>query len=233
MSNKRFKPQDSQKGFQGYPVATIAGFRVDFDQIGKLICTALFLGVAVVAFAEDTMTVYELLAPETHQFAIRYDVSAVEPGSTRFFNIIRPGSEASGEKVMDRSTGKEIPFEMTTGKEAKAAGQAESDTSDETRFIKVLLPHPVPENGEFRLRILKTYKDPKSYFADGDRVVFERSLSVKRNVIVLPAGYELIESISPVMVDTDANGRIRVSLVNDRDDEVSVRLVGRKLKGSP
>src|SRR4029450_11675527 len=98
-----------------------------------------------------------------------YDVSATVPGSTVYFNIIRPGSEASDERAIDRSTGKDLQFVLTNGKEAKSAGQAEADTGDETSFIKIKLPHPVPEQGEFRLRILKTYKDSKSYFADGPR----------------------------------------------------------------
>lgn len=183
-----------------------------------------------ILIADDTMTQYELLAPESHQFAIRYDVSALEPGSSVYFNIIRPGSEASGERVVDRASGKEIKFEMSTGKEAKAAGQAEPDTEDSTPFIKVLLPRPVPKNGEFRLRIFKTYKDAKSYFQQGDKIIFDRSLFIKRNTIVLPPGYELMGSNVPVIVSTEADGRVKVSLINDRDDEIAVRVTGRKIK---
>ena len=40
--------------------------------------------------------------------------------------------------------------------------------------------------------ILKTYKDEKSYYRDGDAIVFSRSLGIKRNSVVLPAGYEVI-----------------------------------------
>src|SRR5687767_14076242 len=141
----------------------------------------LFFFFAFLSFlsAEDILTQYELLTPESHRFAIRYDVSATEPGSSVYFNIIRPGSEASDEKVLDRASGKEIPFEMSTGKEAKAAKQAEEDTEDHTPFIKVKLPRPVPAGGEYRLRILKTYRDPKSYYSERNTVVFERSLSIK------------------------------------------------------
>lgn len=189
-----------------------------------------FILLSSTARAEDTMTQYELLAPESHKFAIRYDVSALGPGSTVYFNIIRPGSEASDERVIDRASGQEIKFEMSTGKEAKAAGQAEPETDDKTPFIKVTLPRPVPKNGEFRLRIYKTYKDPKSYFQQGDKIIFERSLSIKRNTILLPGGYELLESTVPVMVSTEADGRVKVSLINDRDDEIAVKVVGRRSK---
>ena len=195
----------------------------------RFLCLLLLVRPSLL-FAEDTMTQYELLAPETHKFAIRYDVSALEPGSTVYFNIIRPGSEATDEKVFDRASGKEIQFEISTGKEAKAAGQAEADTEDKTPFIKVHLPRPVPKNGEFRLRILKTYRDAKSYFQQGDKVIFERSLSIKRNTIVLPPGYELLESTVPVIVSTETDGRVKVSLINDRNDEIAVRIVGRRVK---
>ena len=178
----------------------------------------------------DEMTVYELLDPSTHKFAIQYDVSATEAGSKAYFNIIRPGSEATDEKVIDRATGKEIPFHLSDGKEAKAAGLADKDTPDETKFIKIPLSHPVPEGGEYRLRIFKTYADSKSYFIENNLLVFDRSLGVKRNVIILPAGYELISCTVPVMVSQEADGRIKVSMVNDRDDELGTRITARKLK---
>jgi hypothetical protein len=179
--------------------------------------------------AMDEMTVYDLLAPDTHQFAIRYDVSATEPGSKAYFNIVRPGSEASDEKVFDRATGKELEFVMTDGKEAKTSGQADSETKDETKFIKIILPHPVPQDGEYRLRIYKTYKDSKSYYTEGNRIIFDRSLGVKRNVILLPKGYELISCSVPAIVSTEPDGRIKISMVNDRNDELGVKIAGRKL----
>jgi hypothetical protein len=177
----------------------------------------------------DEMTVYELLAPETHQFAIQYDVSATEPGSKLYFNIIRPGSEATNEKVTDRGTGKELKFELTTAKEAKANNQGDPEVGDDTKYIKIFLPHPVPKDGEYRLRIFKTYRDPKSYFQESDTIVFERSLGVKRNVILLPQNYELIASSVPVIVSLEPDHRIKISMVNDRQDELGVRIVARKL----
>ncbi|HEY7160523.1 MAG TPA: hypothetical protein VH815_04655 [Acidobacteriota bacterium] len=195
----------------------------------------LFLFVATIfiplaANAMDEMTVYELLAPDTHKFAIRYDVSATEEGSKFYFNIIRPGSKASDEKVLDRATGKELPFEVADAKEAKASGQADKDTPDDTKFIKISLPHPVPKDGEYRLRILKTYEDPKSYFVENDLLIFDRSLGVKRNMVILPAGYELVGSTVPVMVDIGEDNRVRISMVNDRDDELGVKITARKIK---
>jgi hypothetical protein len=79
------------------------------------------------------------------------------------------------------------------------------------------------------LRIYKTYKDAKSYYSEGDRIIFDRSLGVKRNVILLPKGYELISSSVPVIVSTELDGRVKLSMVNDRNDELGVKIVGRKL----
>ena len=54
--------------------------------------------------AADEFTLYDLLPPETHQFAITYDVTATHEGAQFFFNPIRPGSVATNERVIERST---------------------------------------------------------------------------------------------------------------------------------
>lgn len=189
----------------------------------------ILAALAFPAIAMDESTVYDLLQPESHQFAIQYDTATDRAGVTTYYNIIRPGSEASDEKVFDRGTGKELPFEAADGKEAKKDGWADPDTKDDTHFVRVRLPHPVPQGGEFRIRILKTYKDPKSYYTDSSgAIVFDRSLGIKRNIVILPAGFELVGCSVPAMVDIQ-NGRVRVSMVNDRDDELQVKITGRKL----
>src|SRR5215472_10063565 len=96
----------------------------------------LFLLVAPAA-ASDEFTLYELLAPETHQFAITYDVTQTREGAPFFFNPIRPGSTASKERVIERSTGKELKFESVSGKDAKASGLVGARTGDNDLFIKV------------------------------------------------------------------------------------------------
>jgi hypothetical protein len=59
--------------------------------------------------------------------------------------------------------------------------------------------------------------------------VFDRPLGIKRNVVVLPKGYELIGSQSPGIVSTDPDGRVRISFLNDRDDQLPVKIIARKL----
>jgi hypothetical protein len=201
-----------------------------------LTCTRMFprialaaLAVCAGAFAADEMTLYELLPPDTHQFAIVYDVSQTREGARFFLNPIRPGSTASKEKVIDRATGKDLPFEVVTGKDAKAAGLVQARAADDALYLKVELPGPVPKNGETRIRILKTYTDAPSYYVNnnGD-LIFDRPLGIKRNVIVLPAGWELIGSASPGIVSTQTDGRIRVSFLNDRDDQLPVKITARR-----
>lgn len=181
------------------------------------------------AVAADDFTVYDLLPPETHQFAIIYDVTQTREGAQFFFNPIRPGSTASKERVIERNSGKELQFETVSGKEAKTSGLVSADTKDDTQFIRVHLPGPVPKGGETRIRIFKTYTDAASYYLKDDRLVFERPLGIKRNVVILPAGWEVVECASPAMVSTAADGRIHASFLNDRDDQLPVKIVARRL----
>ncbi len=179
--------------------------------------------------AADEFTLYELLPPETHQFAITYDVTTTREGAQYFFNPIRPGSTATRERVIERSTGKELKFETVSGKDAKATGLVPPETPDKAEFIEVSLPGPVPKGGQTRIRIFKTYTDAPSYTVTDGQLVFVRPLGIKRNVVLLPQGWELVECASPGIVSTDADGRIRVSFLNDRDDQLPVKIVARRL----
>lgn len=193
----------------------------------KILLVLPFL--VLTAAASDEFTLYELLAPETHQFAITYDVTTAREGAQFFFNPIRPGSTASKERVIERSTGKELKFEVVSGKDAKTTGLVPAETKDDAQFIKVYLPAPVPKGGETRLRIFKTYTDAPSYYLKDGQLVFDRPLGIKRNVVLLPPGWELVGSASPAIVSTDADGRVRVSFLNDRDDQLPVKIVARRL----
>jgi hypothetical protein len=195
----------------------------------RLAIAFLALALSSPLLAKDDFTVYDLLAPESHQFAIVYDVTDAREGAELFFNPIRRGSIASKERVLDRATGKELPFEVVSGKEAKSSGLVSPQTADDDQFIRVHLAKAVPKNGETRIRIIKTYTDAASYFVKDGQLVFARPLGIKRNVVLLPKGWELIECASPGIVSTDADGRVRVSFLNDRDDQLPVKIVARRL----
>jgi hypothetical protein len=189
----------------------------------------IVLLICLSASAADEFTLYELLAPESHQFAITYDVTETREGAQFFFNPIRPGSVATKERVVERSSGNPLKFETVSGKEAKTTGLLPPTTKDDAQFIKIHLPGPVPKGGETRIRIFKTYTDAASYYLKDGKLVFERPLGIKRNVVLLPQGWELIECASPGIVSTGPDGRIRVSFLNDRDDQLPVKIVARRL----
>ena len=188
-------------------------------------------GTAVRQTERDEYTSYELLAPDTHQFRILYDVTATTPGARFYFNAIRKGSEASDERVIDAATGASAPFEIVSGADARASGHPEADL--DTRYIKVTLARPVPAGGGVRLRIAKTYKDAGSYARDGQGIVFKRSLGIRRNKVVLPPGYELVACNVPSQVLEDAGGRIAISFMNANPGAADLALRARPLPPRP
>ncbi|MBC7897478.1 MAG: hypothetical protein H7066_18815 [Cytophagaceae bacterium] len=175
----------------------------------------------------DHYTRYELLAPGTAKFRIIYEVTATTAGATRYFNPIRRGSIATDESVFDRATGKPLRFSVVNGREAAASGVRGADSTGE--YIAVVLSRPVPKDGEQRILIDKTYEDARSYLAGGDTIVFTRPLGIKKNSVVLPAGYELVAVNYPSQVRTEADGRVRVSFMNIGPAEVPYVVRGRRL----
>ncbi len=176
---------------------------------------------------DDEYTRYELLAPETQSFRIYYDVTATALGATFYYNGLRKGSEHIIHGVTDLMTGAPLEWKVVKGDVARENGLPRAAAEDE--FLQVKLARPVPAGGEARMRIDKTYKDAASYFRDGDKIVFARSLGIKRNSVVLPAGYELIACNYPSQIRTEADGRIRVSFMNPGPAAVPYRVEARRL----
>ena len=70
---------------------------------------------------------------------------------------------------VDAMTGKPLEFAVVSGAEAKKDPlMARADEG--TDYIRVTLARPVPENGQGRVVIVKTYKDAKSYYLMGRRL---------------------------------------------------------------
>jgi len=182
---------------------------------------------APVPVESDEYTRYELLAPGSARFHILYEVTASSPGARQFFNPIRKGSEASDERVFDLATGKPVAFKVVSGDEARRGGLADAEA--DVSYLRIELARPVPEDGGVRLLIEKTYRDPKSYFEEGDRLVFSRSLGVPRNAVVFPAGYEIVFCNVAAQVAREPDGRIRVSFMNPGPDAVNAVIRARRL----
>src|SRR6266704_3636033 len=112
--------------------------------MGLLCILAGCSAVAGQYISADTYTRYELLAPESHQFKIYYEVTETRAGGRFHFNAIREGSEASDESVIDLATGKPVKFEVVTGAQAKTNSPNENFPAT-AHYIKVYLAHPIPE----------------------------------------------------------------------------------------
>jgi hypothetical protein len=196
-----------------------------------LVVLALLSGVVRAQYiSADTYTRYELLAPETHQFKIYYEVTETRVGSLYHFNQIREGSEASDESVIDLATGKPLKFEVVSGAQARADSPAENLAAN-AKYIKVFLAHPIAERSEYRLAIIKTYKDDKSYYTEGDQIVFKRPLGIPRDSIVLPAGYEIVSCSVATQVLREADGRLKLAFVNPGSGgQLEVTIRAKKLK---
>src|SRR5277367_5310224 len=177
----------------------------------------------------DAYTRYELLAPDTASFKIYYEVTATTAGARFYYNPIRKGSVASDESVYDAMLGTPLHFDVVSGAEARK-DPLMPDADLDTNYIKVTLARPVPEHGRGRVVIVKTYKDPKSYYLDGKTIVFNRPLGVKRNKVVLPPGYEVVGLTVPSQILTEKDGRIAVSFLHAGAGEVP--LVLRAAKGA-
>jgi len=178
----------------------------------------------------DAYTRYELLSPGSAKFRIVYEVTATTPGARYYFNPIRKGSVASDERVTDRATGAPLAFDIVNGTVARAGGVRGADSTQE--YIRVTLARPVPpDGGESRVLIDKTYEDAKSYHLEGDTLVFNRPLGIKRNAVVLPSGYELVACNYPSQVLQELDGRIKVSFWNATPAEAPLVLRARKAAG--
>jgi len=173
----------------------------------------LYFPTAVKQTESDEYTRYELLAPGSASFRIRYEVTATTAGAKFFYNPIRKGSTATDEGVYDAMLGTPLHFEVVTGADARK-DPLMPDADPETRYIRVTLARPVPEQGGARMVILKTYQDSKSYYLEGKTLVFDRLLGVKRNKVVLPPGYEVVGLTVPSQILSESDGRLAISFLH-------------------
>jgi hypothetical protein len=177
----------------------------------------------------DDYTRYELLAPGSGKFRILYEVTATTAASTQFFNVIRKGSVASDERVIDVMTGKPLVFDVVSGSVAREGGVRNADST--TQYIRITLARPVARDGETRVLIDKTYYDTASYHMlgpRGDTLAFDRSLGIKRNSVVLPAGFELISVNFPSQILQEPDGRLKVSFLNNTPSEAPLQIRARR-----
>ena len=137
--------------------------------------------------------------------------------------------------MIDLATGKPLKFQVVTGAQAaEASGDKSSPQAERfnaaSSYIQVHLAHPVPAKGEYRLAIIKTYKDDKSYYTEGDAIVFKRPLGIPRDSVVLPAGYEIVSSSVATQVLSEKDGRLKLAFVNPGSGgQLEVNIRARRL----
>jgi len=168
-------------------------------------------------FSQDAYTEYEILAPGSEEFRIKFLPEENRVGATELVNATRGGSEGSGIEVYDPRTGKPAPFTY------------EPDKNDpETHAIHAKLPIPVPQGGVGRVLIYKTYKDPRTYMMHNDDIVWVRSLSGYRLGVLLPKGFAFISSNVAAQLSTTAGGQLKLAFANPSGQSNPVTIHARK-----
>ena len=156
-----------------------------------------------------------------------YFLTERRPGATVVLNQTRSGSAGSDISVFDPASGEPLKFEYLTGAELTADGTPGRFDPQE-HYIRAHLTRPVKDGSEGRVKILKTYTDEKSYYAQGDDIVFARSLGIARNAIVLPKDYNLVSSNVAAQVLALPDGRLKISFEHDNGYAADVTIRARK-----
>ena len=168
-------------------------------------------------FTQDAYTEYEILAPGSESFRIRYLPETNRVGATELVNATRGGSEGGDIEVFDPRTGKALPFTYTP-----------DPNNPDTHSIHATLPIPVPEGGIGRVLIFKTYKDERTYMMNGEDIVWVRSLAGYRLAVLLPKGFAFLSSNVAAQMSTTASGQLRIAFANPSGESNPVTIHARK-----
>src|SRR6266852_6730154 len=209
------------------------------------LCSSCFFAAAIIVSAQnpqpnlterayqDREILYELQAPESHAFRITHDYTVRKAGERYYFNVVRAGSHVSDPESIDLDTGEKLKWEIISGKQATERKLPISEAvKDDTEIVVTHLAHAIKAGETNRIRLKETYADPKSYYTDGEELVWDRSFGRLRNTVVLPAGWHLTALASPATIETLPDGRVSVYIVNPRNDDVRVYLRARRRPNS-
>jgi hypothetical protein len=178
---------------------------------------------------QDREILYELQAPESHAFRITHDYTVRKVGEKYYFNVVRAGSHVSDPSSIDLDAGEKLKWEVITGKQATERKLPITDPiKDDSEIVVTHLARALEAGTTNRIRLMETYADPKSYYLDGDELVWDRSFGRLRNTVVLPPGWYLTALASPATIQTLPDGRVSIYVVNPRNDDVRVYFRARK-----
>jgi len=177
---------------------------------------------------QDREILYELLAPESHSFRITHDYTVRRAGEQYYFNVVRTGSHVTDPESIDLDTGEQLKWEVISGKQARARSLPVQEATDDSEIVVTHLAKPLAAGTTNRIRLKETYTDAKSYYIEGDEVVWDRSFGRLRNTVVLPSGWYLTALATPSIIDTLPDGRISIYTINPRNDDVRVYIRARR-----
>ena len=178
---------------------------------------------------QDREILYELQTPDSHAFRITHDYTVRKAGEKYYFNVVRAGSHVTDPESIDLDTGAKLKWEIISGKQATERKLPITDPiKDDSEIVVTHLARALAAGATNRIRLQETYADPKSYYLDGDELVWDRSFGRLRNTVVLPAGWYLTALQSPATIETLADGRVSIYVVNPRPDDVRVYLRARR-----
>lgn len=171
-----------------------------------LACTAPL--VTAQRTTSDRYSRYELGNPADGVYRVIDDWTV--HGSGTFTINTAPGATISDLVITDRYSNEAVAGSVTD------------------RGIVVPNLRQVPAPGEVRLRVQYTVRDRNVLSQSGSEAVFTLTTAGKRNAIVVPAGYELLESNVPTQV-IEEDGRLNVTSWNTMPASVPIRLRMRRL----
>jgi hypothetical protein len=178
---------------------------------------------------QDREILYELLTPESHAFRITHDYTVRKVGEKYYFNVVRAGSHVTEPESLDLDSGEKLKWEVINGKQAVERKLPISDQlKDDSEIVVTHLARALAAGTTNRIRLMETYADAKSYYMDGEELVWDRTFGRLRNTVVLPAGWYLTSLTSPATISTLRDGRVSIYVVNPRNDEVRVTFRARK-----
>jgi hypothetical protein len=178
---------------------------------------------------QDREILYELQSPESHAFRITHDYTVRKVGEHYYFNVVRAGSHVTDPASFDLDTGEKLNWEIISGKQAAERKLPVGETlKDDSEIVVTHLARPLDKGATNRIRLLETYADPKSYYMDGEELVWDRTFGRLRNTVVLPPGWYLTTLVSPATIQTLPDGRVSIYVVNPRNDDVRVYFRARR-----
>ena len=178
---------------------------------------------------QDREILYELQPPDSHAFRITHDYTVRKVGEKYYFNVVRAGSHVTNPESIDLDTGEKLKWEIISGKQATERKLPITDSiKDDSEIVVTHLARPLEPGTTNRIRLMETYADAKSYYLDGEELVWDRTFGRLRNTVVLPPGWYLTGLASPATIQTLPDGRVSVYIVNPRNDDVRVYLRARR-----